>query len=148
MKMNFPEVLQPPRDLKELAEIRAQQASTGGFYHDAADEQMLAELDFAADELKFFDQTYLFETNAGLVIPKSWDDNEGVDHRRLDGLYFEATPTCYSRVSIGRIIGHGTVRALCVAFDEASLLSHCDRLDGQEMLHVPVLAINDIARSN
>jgi hypothetical protein len=144
--MNISEIIQPPSDPAQLAEIKAEQLSGSGFYIDEKDERILAELDHAANQLDFLDSSYFINANSALIIPKSWDRNQRVTYSRLGDILFEGKLTCYSRVSIGRLIGQGAVRALCLSFDKAMLISYFDEIAEEDMLHVPVLAINDITQ--
>ncbi len=108
------------------------------------DELMLTELDYAAGELGFIGQNYFFSAFRGFVFPKQFDATKSVTYHAISDITAEGPFATYSRVGIGRLIGVGTVRAVCLAFDEATILPHFTKLDDDEMLFVPVLSIDSI----
>ncbi len=50
-----------------------------------------------------------------------------------------------TRLAIGEFIGIGAVRAFCLTFDRALIVSTCEELPATDLLHVPVMAVRDIA---
>jgi hypothetical protein len=61
------------------------------------------------------------------------------------GLSSEGTFISYSRVVIGRIVGANAVRALCLSFDNVTLLPFFDSLRDDHLLHVPALAVSSMS---
>ncbi len=140
-----------PANPVELAELRAQQSfssSNNDFTMAPADQRLLAELDFAADELGFIGQSYFVQAARGLVIPKSFDASEDLTYTSITDVMLEGSFATFSKVHVGKIIGHGTVRAVCLAFDGALLVPQFVRVDPDELLFVPVLAVDTILASN
>lgn len=142
--MNFPT---PPNNPAELAEIRAQEPTGSDFDMSTADQHLLAELDHGAQELGFTGQTYFVEAARALVIPAAFEADQPVKYHSFFGLTFEGTFATYGKVHIGRIIGGGAVRAVCLAFPRATLLPYFDPLGDQDILYVPALAVASIERT-
>jgi len=137
-----------PRDPIELSRFRADAVSPQAFDHTTADDQLLAELDFAAGELDMHGKKYFVESSRAFLLPVKIDRDRGVSYTEFYGLTFEGVFTTYSRLSIGRLIGSpNTVRALCMAVGEATLLPYFDNIPDGSMLHIPVLAVNHIVLS-
>lgn len=91
--------------------------------------------------------TYFVEASRALSIPTSFEADESVNLFDYYGLSFEAPFTTFSIVHVGRIVGFNSVRALCVAFDKALLLPYFDHIPDDHLLHVPVLAVESMERT-
>jgi len=139
--MGFPS---SPNNPAELAEIRAQQSTSQSFDMTTADEHLLAELEHGADELGFIGRDYFVEATRALILPSSFEASEPVTHHSFFGLTFEGTFATYGKVHIGRIVGAGAVRAICLAFPRATLLPHFATLEPGDILYVPALAVASI----
>lgn len=138
-----------PQTPVELASTRAEASVATGFDLTAADEQLVTELEFYADELGFLKQTYFVVAHRGFLVPNIIPSDE--PHTRvdfIDGITFEGRFITYSKVHIGKVIGGNAVRAVCLAFDSALLLPYFDRMEEDKLLHVPVLAVSSIAQSD
>ncbi len=111
------------------------------------EEKTLVELDQICDEAKL---NGLYFTRAGraLAIPVFYDRNEKVVLKSFNNLTFEGSFVTYSIVKIGYIIGASVVRALCLSFDRVTLLPFFDQLPSEMLLHVPVLAVDSMSRSD
>ena len=84
----------------------------------------------------------------GFVTPASFSATEPVTYTQIDGLNFEGNFATFSRVAIGRLVGAGAVRALCLTFSSGFLVSPVfSELDPKDLLHVPVLSIKEISRA-
>lgn len=140
------DLLNPPCNPKELASARAEQisATSDNFEATNNDEFMLTELDYAAEELGFIGQNYFFSAFRGFVFPKQFDATKPVTYHSIFDITAEGPFAAYSRVSVGRLIGVGTVRAVCLTFDEATILPSFTKLENDEMLFVPVLSIDSM----
>ncbi len=110
------------------------------------DDRDLVELDRMADSSGLWGGWFV-EASCGFITPASFDANVQVNYCALDGLYFEGNLACYSRLSIGRFVGHGAVRALCLTFGSGLLVSPSFvPLDSRDLLHIPILAVDRIER--
>lgn len=139
--MAFPEL---PTNPAELAETRAQESTGQDFDVSLSDHHLLAELEHGAEELGFIDQKYFVEASRALVIPASFEADKNVSFHSFFGLTFEGSFNTYNKVHIGKIIGAGAVRAVCLAFPKATLLPYFDELDSQDILYVPALAVTSM----
>jgi hypothetical protein len=62
--------------------------------------------------------------------------------------HFEGELACYARLSIGRIVGAGAVRALCLTFSAGTLVTPVfSELEQTDLFHVPVFAVQEISKS-
>ena len=139
------EALQP-KDPVELASIRAKDTgmTCDDFESTTNEEWMLTELVYAANELGFIGRNYFFNAVRGFIFPKQFDQNKPVNYHSINNLTAEGPFATYSKVSIGKIIGTGTVRAVCLTFDKAIMLPYFKSLDDDDMLFVPVLSISSM----
>lgn len=137
---------QMPGNPADLAAVQAEESALTmvEFEITRADQQALLALDHVASELKFIGQKYFVESRRSLSIPVSFEADEDVSHINFMDLTFEGTFACYSKVVVGRILGHHSVRALCLTFHEVTLLPFFDGLPDDHLLHVPVLAVATI----
>lgn len=128
-----------------LAELRFTDTSFEGSPDDIRD---LIELDRMADDSGLLG-AWTVEAFRGFVTPASFDADLPVTRWVLDSLFFEGDFACYSRLSIGRFMGQGAVRALCLTFGKGTLVSPVFvPLDDVDLLHIPVLSVKSIARQN
>lgn len=146
--MITPFPLTPPATPFELAELRAEQPFNRGFEMTAEDERLLVELDHAAAELGFHGQSYFVEAGRAIIAPASFDADQDVPYFNFPGLTFEGQFATFSKVHVGRVIGGSSVRAVCLAFDTATLLPFFDPIEDGHLLHVPVLAVQSIEQTS
>jgi hypothetical protein len=139
--------LELPTDPAALAAERAQLASATDFDIQLHDEFMLAELEHGAQQLGFMNQTYFVEAGRSVVLPSTLETGKSVKYVDIFGLTFEGKFAAYAKVHIGKIIGGQTVRAVCLMFDEATLLPYLDTLPEDQLLYVPALAVNSIQKT-
>ncbi len=133
-----------PSNPVELASIRAEQSTSDSLIVTRADEFLLCELDEAAKMLGFLNTPYFISAGRGMIIPKSFEATEEIEYSSSFGLEFEGHFACYSKVHIGKLVGGTSVRAVCMTFDQAALFPFLDPIAEDELLHVPVLAVNSI----
>lgn len=133
-----------PNDPYQLAEKRAEQSTSNSWDALPEDYKLLEELDFVAEELGFVDTEYFIDANRGFVIPREFDPKDTVTYVNCMDVLFEGKFTGFSKVHIGRIIGVGAVRAVCLTFKEATILPFFEKIEDTEFLHVPVLAVQSI----
>ncbi len=135
-----------PKNPAELAALQAERVISQSFDPEEGAEKVLDDLVFAAGVLGFFESEYLVEAHVAFAISRSIkpDDEGNASYFRFDGLTFGGNLHTYSRVHIGRLVGSGAVRALCLTFDQAFMLPGLDKLAEEDLLHVPVLAVASI----
>lgn len=137
-----------PKDPVELAAQRAEQLTGQDFGITEADEKLLAELDFEATGLGFLGTRYFFSAHVGFQIPVSFDLRDNVTYTKFgDGLSAEAVLATHAKVHIGRIIGGGAVRAVCLCFSEGIVLNRFTEIPDDQLLYVPVLAVREISEA-
>ncbi len=107
---------------------------------------ILVELDMIC-EMANFNGQYFTQVNQAMALPVSFKADEKVSYVKFNSLMFEGKFVTYSIVKIGRIIGASIVRALCLSFDDVTLLPFFDKLPNDMLLHVPVLAVDSMSRS-
>jgi hypothetical protein len=110
------------------------------------EERILVELD-RLTALADMHTLYFAQVCKALAIPISFEADKPVSIENFGSLTFEGKLATYSVVKIGRILGGTSVRALCLSFNEVTLLPFCDNLPDDLLLHVPVLAVDSISRS-
>jgi hypothetical protein len=77
-------------------------------------------------------------------LPVSFEAEQDIEVVQFRQLHFEGTFVTYSTVRIGRLIGRGAIRSLCLTFDKVTLLPYFDEIPEDQLLHVPAYAVFDI----
>lgn len=101
-------------------------------------------MDHAATDLGLTDKDYWVETSRGISLPVDFESDEEVDMINFFKLTFEGKFVCYSKVLVGKIVGGASVRALCLTFNETTLLPYMEELPERHLLYVPVMAVDEI----
>jgi hypothetical protein len=144
---NVRELFEVPRDPVELAAPEAAAMTNLDFATSQAEETLLASLEHAANNLGFLGKRYFLHAHTGFQIPSDIAGQERVTYTRFDGLTAEVELTTYAKVHIGRFIGGGAVRAICLCFTEGFVLNRFSDIPDDQVLYVPVLAIDEIAEA-
>lgn len=84
------------------------------------------------DELPTIDASQRFEFVGEDEVPFMFDFRNAFS--------FEGTFAGYSKVIVGNIIGAHSVRSVCMAFNQATILPEMDSLPPKHLLHVPIMA--------
>lgn len=129
-----------------IAEEEAKQSFLAG-PNIVEDRRRLIRLDKSADQFGFINEPYFVQAGRSLAIPRCFEKDEEVIIRNFDRLAFEGLFKCYSKVEIGRIVGASSVQALCLTFDEVTLLPYFDDLPEDRLLYVPVMAVDSIDKT-
>lgn len=113
------------------------------------DTERLESLDQAAIDLGIKDSRYWIEATRAVALPAElyFESDEEVSIVDFTKLSFEGIFACFARVRVGRIIGPSEVNpisALCLAFSSGTFVSTMENLDDNDILYVPVLAIDEI----
>jgi hypothetical protein len=137
-----------PSNPVELASIRAEASVSQAFGMSSSDERLLAELDFGADQLGFHNQNYFVQTFSAFAVPVAFEAGEPLRYHSFMGLALEGRFATFSKIHIGRIVGAGAVRAVCLTFTDVTLLPYFDTLPESDLLHVPVLAVSEISATS
>lgn len=117
-----------------------------GFDPSREEELDLIWLEQASDQAKL-GGNWVVEANRGYVTPKSFDTAGEVTIGVLDGVLIDGNFACYSRIAISEVVGLGAVRAICMTFDSGLLIKpKITELDETDLLHIPVLSVEDISR--
>jgi hypothetical protein len=140
-------------DPATLAENAALQIVYGASATEAniEDTERLNYLDEVATGFQLTQKNYWVETNRAISMPLRFERYEEVTLLNFFKLNFEGNFCCYSRVVIGKILDSAGVRsvdALCLTFDEATLMPYMDNIPEGHLLYVPVLAIDNIDQVN
>ncbi len=140
--MSFFEI---PATPVELASPIAESSSSQVFDMTDQDILQLAFLEHSAEALGFLRKSYFIEAYRGVILPADLSGADRITYVNLMGLAFEGRFLTYSKVHIGRLAGVGAVRAVCMAFESATLLPFFDTVSEDQLVHVPVLAVETIA---
>lgn len=108
------------------------------------DRQVLRELGAAARGMGFTDRLYAVRAVRGVSVPDSHDPNKRGEVSLIifDRPAFEGMFKGYSKVQIGKTIGHDSMRALCLRFDAVKIGPSGIALPGNHTLHVPVPGVS------
>jgi len=119
-----------------------------GFEVTDKDEGVLAGLDSIATAMGFIDQEYFVTTGLAYAIPVTYEMDGEMEYMKRTHFSFDGVFRCYSRVHIGEVVGERAVRALCASFDEVTMLPYFDGIKDDELLHVPILAVDSIDQTH
>jgi hypothetical protein len=135
-----------PTDPAKLAEYRAEMSALGSDSFDMTkqDDQVVIELEHAANTLGFTGQRYFIEARKSMLLPKSFEAGEPLEYVDFSGLTFEGEFITYSKVHIGRLVGGRAIRAVCLTFACVTLLPFFDKTSDDQLLYVPALAVESI----
>jgi hypothetical protein len=128
---------------KEIALLHAESLSRGQFEHTAQDQKTIDWLEKLSDDLGYLGHRYFVEGACSFIVPIDNDEPE-VRYFSTYDTSFEGELVSYSRLTIGRLIGHSAVSALCLTFDKAFLLPTFHETHSSELLHIPAYAIDFI----
>lgn len=111
--------------------------------------ELVDSLDKLTDAMDMFGR-YFVESSNAFLMPLEHDANEKTNFVKFDSLMFEGDLQNYSIVHIGKLAlaGRGAVRAICMTFSEGTLLPFFDPIPRDKMLHVPVLAVDYMSRTD
>ncbi len=136
-----------PSNPVELAAERAEMTVGQDFDINTEDNAMIEALENEATHLGFLDKKYYLSAFTGFQIPVDFQNSDMITYTKFDGLSAEALLCTYAKFHIGRIIGGGAVRAVCLCFSEGFVLNRFTEIPNDQLLFVPVLAINEIVES-
>lgn len=148
--MNRMEFL-PPRNPIELARPFAEQLRNRedfhGFTRTDEEARLLGELNRVADDMDMLGIDYFVRATLAFRIPHDTDGEDTGVHtsysKYTDGLIFQGNFCTHAIVKVGKLVNSpNAVRALCLTFDSANMLTDRNYLDSSEMLYVPVLAVH------
>ncbi len=137
-----------PSNPAQLAETIATENFSDSMEISDLDHRLLTELEVGAEALGFLNKDYFVESGRALILPASFQSDEPVLYTSFFGLSFEGRFATYAKVHIGRIIGGSAVRAVCLAFTDVTLLPYFETVPDNELVFVPVLAINSMEQTS
>lgn len=127
-----------------VAEDLAMNGHLEEFAHNDYEMRSIVELEQRATDLRMVDQPYFVTSGRSFLLPVSFDADRDIEAVQFPQLNFEGTFVTYSTVRIGRLMGRGAIRSLCLAFDKVTLLPYFDEIPSDQLLHVPAYAVFDI----
>lgn len=133
--------LDMPNTPVELASIVAEESISQSFEISDQEVHQLASLEYGAEELGFLRRNYFVEAHRGVILPADCVSGERLTFINLMGVTLEGRFLTYSKVHIGRLAGGNAVRAVCMAFESATLLPFFDTVPDDQLVHVPVLSV-------
>ena len=138
------EMVKNPAELGRSYIDRIDKIKLESFDKSLEEDNLLVELDSISEQCHFINQKYFVNVNLAFSISSSFPADSEVPYIQHETLCFEAKFVTYSIVKIGRILAGQAIRALCISFDEGILLPYFDSLPEDHLLHVPVLAVDDM----
>ncbi len=149
LKMSFEMPNNPAELAEEIVRFRLQDPGYGyGFDNTIDDELDIKWLDETADSCNFLGNNWQVEARLGFAIPIDCNDQEEVEYLRYDGLHVLGELISFSRVSICKLTGSFSVRAICLAFERGySVFSPVhSEVNDDSLLHVPVMSVSEMTR--
>ena len=141
----FVEFIHTPSTLAQTyAEDLARTGKLDEFAISGTEERVLGELDHFAEQLGFLDKTYFVDSGRSVLLPAAFAAHQPLSVTHFDGLSFSGELKTHSTVRLGSIVGHRAIRALCLTFNNVTLLPYFDRVPEDLLLHVPAFAVSDM----
>jgi hypothetical protein len=143
--MNF----YPVRNPAELALPYAEEVVLSGYLDDfdtvhATERKRLEELEIQAAAAHMLGRQYFVSSGRSVILPAELEHDEIAQFESTDGIDFSGRLISFSTVRVGRIIGSNAVRALCLAFDNVTLMPFFEKIDDTKLLHAPAFAVRGI----
>lgn len=139
-----------PTTAAELALPLAGRLVTEGHYDgfkdaDTDEQAEIALLENLADIAGMLGKKYFVSAGRSVAIPVSFETNQPLHTSDFnDGLDFSGTLITYGSVRIGRNLGGNAMRALCLAFDNVTILPYFDKIEEHELLYTPAFAVRSM----
>lgn len=127
-----------------VAEDLAMHGHLEEFENNDYEMRSIVELEKKAIDLNMINKPYFVTSGRSFLLPVSFEAAEDIEAVQFPQLNFEGTFVTYSTVRIGRMIGKGAIRSLCLTFDKVTLLPYFDGIPDDQLLHVPAYAVFDI----
>lgn len=90
-------------------------------------------------------QQYFVSSGRSVAVPVSFEADKPVSSYDFnDGLDFSGTLVTYGSVRIDRTLGDNAMRALCLTFDNVTLLPYFNKLEEDKLLYTPAFAVRSI----
>lgn len=133
----------------ELALPYADMLANGNCMHSlepSEDEaKALAELQQRATALGMIEKMYLVHSRRALAAPEKTESNKDVTGFDFNqGLDYLGRFVSYDTAPIKLALGGGSIRAVCLKFDNVILLPHLDNLEGDDRLYTPAYSVKTI----
>lgn len=111
------------------------------------EQHSLIELERIAELYNMLGRQYLVHSYRSAAIPVSFEDDEiPSGHNFSEGLDFSGELVTFSTVRIGKSLGSTSLRALCLTFNNVTLLPYFDSLPDDQLLYTPAFAVKDMER--
>ena len=139
----------PARNPAELALPYAEEVVVRGYLDnfdevDVAEHQRLEELEIQAIAAQMLGHQYFVSSGRSIILPAEMEHDEIAQFEAADGVDFPGRLFSFSTVRVGRLIGGNAVRALCLTFDNVTLMPYFEKIDESKLLHTPAFAVRDI----
>lgn len=108
----------------------------------------LSELEYLAEAAGMLNKKYFVNSGKLLILPADLEQSEFVPYHVNEGADFSGKLISFSTLRIGRNLGGQSIRALCLTFDNVTLLPYLDRVEEDRLVHAPAFAVTGIDRLN
>lgn len=105
----------------------------------------IVDLDFIAFKGGLLNKEYVVRSESSVLLPPVLDVEE-IKGVRFEKLQFSGEFMNYTTIQTRQKVGGGSLRALCLTFDNVTLLPDSHEVEEGHLLHVPVFAVSDIDR--
>lgn len=115
--------------------------------HSDAELENLRDLMQLAYDTNTLNARFYVQSRKSIITPATQESlhNVAVIHFN-EGLDYSGKFIGYSTVRIGQLIGGNAIRALCLTFENTTLLPYFDQVSPDKWLHTPVHAVGDMEK--
>lgn len=133
----------------EIARSYAEDLMMGGHLDEmtnsSAEKDALAELTQIAHEADMLQSKFYVRSYKSIITPATQETLQDVTITNFDhGLDYSGRFIGFSTVRIGKLMGGNAIRALCLAFEDTTLLPYFDEVPDDKWLFTPVHAVKEM----
>lgn len=108
------------------------------------EQRNLQELEYLAEVTGMLNKRYFVNSGRSIVLPADLEYSEFTPYEMSDGIDFSGKLISFSTIRIGRNLGGQSIRALCLTFDNVTLLPYFEQIDSDRLVHTPAFAVMGI----
>lgn len=140
------EQIDPATLARPFAEALMRDGGLEAMFHQVSEREQLAELGQQADKLDLVGGFYFVDSGRSILMPAHPDTGNPITSFQFEALSFEGQFSTYSTLRLDSAVGASAIRALCLTFDNVTLLPYLDTIPSDKQLYVPAFAVQNMDR--
>lgn len=103
--------------------------------------ERIAELDRIAEQSGWLDQSYVVDSHRSILLPAHIEEGSNITTQHFNRLMFSGELRAHAVVRLENKLGNNAIRAVCMMFDNVTLLPYFDKVPEDRLLYTPAHAI-------